>query len=624
MADKKIVDLAPIVTLASTDISEVSDSAGALSSKKETRAQGLAFTAANIAGAPYVLGDLFYAASTTTFGKLTDIATGNVLLSGGIGAAPSYGKVGLTTHVTGILPLANGGSNANLTASLGGIIYSTASAMAILAGTATAGQMLRSGSSAAPTWSTAVWPATTTINQFLYSSSANTVIGLATANSAALLTNSSGVPSMVALSQGEVPLGASTGAIAGFFTSSDGTVNIDTSVDGEIDLTVGSGAEESLQDAYNIGNTIDLADNRPLQINGSTVIGSTTNAITTPSGGTNSTPTLYVVRGWTFVPNVNIQISALQYFDLNFIAFTSATREVGIYEKSSGIEIVSTFVSKSDPLDGALGIYRTHVLPNPVTLAAGAEYVVAAVVSPSDIYNTTATAVSAANISVTQFCSGDSDATVFPLTFPTSFTSTANVTPAAYFEYETATVAMQASWNNTSTDAYAEVTGVLQGTRLEPKMSAAQFSALAGKTEGLRAWDTTNHRPTAYDGTTIQTNAWVSDLSSSIISTVEVTGTTQSMAVSTVYIANNASLITLTLPATAAIGSMIRVLGKGAGGWRIAQNSGQQINLGNTATTAGVSGRLDSTNQYDSITLTCITANTTWTAGPPQGNITVT
>jgi len=58
----------------------------------------------------YAVGDLLYANTTTTIGKLTDIATGNVLLSGGTNAAPSYGKVGLTTHVTGILPVANGGT----------------------------------------------------------------------------------------------------------------------------------------------------------------------------------------------------------------------------------------------------------------------------------------------------------------------------------------------------------------------------------------------------------------------------------------------------------------------------------------------------------------------------------
>jgi NAD-dependent DNA ligase len=38
-----------------------------------------------------------------------------------------------------------------------------------------------SGASAAPAWSTATYPATTTANQLLYSSATNTVTGLATA-----------------------------------------------------------------------------------------------------------------------------------------------------------------------------------------------------------------------------------------------------------------------------------------------------------------------------------------------------------------------------------------------------------------------------------------------------------
>jgi hypothetical protein len=92
--------------------------------------------------------------------------------------------------------LANGGTNASLTANNGGIFYSTGTAGAILAGTATARQMLQSGATAAPTWSTATWPATTTINQILYSSAANTVAGLATANSSLLVTDGSGVPSL--------------------------------------------------------------------------------------------------------------------------------------------------------------------------------------------------------------------------------------------------------------------------------------------------------------------------------------------------------------------------------------------------------------------------------------------
>ena len=63
--------------------------------------------------ASYTVGDIIYASGTTTLSKLADVATGNALISGGVGAAPSWGKVDLTTHVSGVLPIANGGTNAN-------------------------------------------------------------------------------------------------------------------------------------------------------------------------------------------------------------------------------------------------------------------------------------------------------------------------------------------------------------------------------------------------------------------------------------------------------------------------------------------------------------------------------
>lgn len=94
------------------------------------------------------------------------------------------------------LPLSLGGTGAALTASNGGIFYSTGAAGAILAGTATARQMLQSGASAAPSWSTATWPATTTANRVLYSSATNVVGEITGANSSILTTNSTGVPSM--------------------------------------------------------------------------------------------------------------------------------------------------------------------------------------------------------------------------------------------------------------------------------------------------------------------------------------------------------------------------------------------------------------------------------------------
>lgn len=61
----------------------------------------------------YTQGDLIYATATNTLGKLADVATGNALISGGVSADPSWGKIGLTTHVSGTLPVANGGTNAS-------------------------------------------------------------------------------------------------------------------------------------------------------------------------------------------------------------------------------------------------------------------------------------------------------------------------------------------------------------------------------------------------------------------------------------------------------------------------------------------------------------------------------
>lgn len=105
---------------------------------------------------------------------------------------------------------------------------------------------------------------------------------------------------------------------------------------------------------------------------------------------------------------------------------------------------------------------------------------------------------------------------------------------------------------------------------------------------------------------------------------VEVTGTSQTAAVNTGYILNNASLVTLTLPSTAAVGDVVKVCGKGAGGWRVAQNAGDQIHFGDQNTTAGVGGRLDSTNRYDCVELLCTVANDEWTVLNSMGTITVT
>jgi hypothetical protein len=65
----------------------------------------------------YTIGDLLQASASGTLAKLAAVATGNALISGGVGVVSAWGKIGLTTHVSGILPTANGGT---------GIAYFTA------------------------------------------------------------------------------------------------------------------------------------------------------------------------------------------------------------------------------------------------------------------------------------------------------------------------------------------------------------------------------------------------------------------------------------------------------------------------------------------------------------------
>lgn len=112
----------------------------------------------------YAVGDILYANTTTTLAKLPDVATGNALISGGVGVAPSWGKIGLTTHITGTLPVANGGtgitslgtgvatwlgtpSSANLAAAVtdetgsGALVFGTAPTISDLTVTGTSGNV---------------------------------------------------------------------------------------------------------------------------------------------------------------------------------------------------------------------------------------------------------------------------------------------------------------------------------------------------------------------------------------------------------------------------------------------------------------------------------------------------
>lgn len=79
-------------------------------SRWENRTQStiVAGRADNISGG--LAGSIPYQTAVNVTAMLGSVATGNALISGGVGVAPSWGKIGLTTHVSGTLPVANGGT----------------------------------------------------------------------------------------------------------------------------------------------------------------------------------------------------------------------------------------------------------------------------------------------------------------------------------------------------------------------------------------------------------------------------------------------------------------------------------------------------------------------------------
>ena len=77
--------------------------------------------------ASYTIGDLIYASGTTTLAKLPDVAVGSVVVSGGVGAAPTYSAtptvttINYTTAIGGTsetVPLVIGGTTASSTLTL--------------------------------------------------------------------------------------------------------------------------------------------------------------------------------------------------------------------------------------------------------------------------------------------------------------------------------------------------------------------------------------------------------------------------------------------------------------------------------------------------------------------------
>jgi hypothetical protein len=129
---------------------------------------------------------------------------------------------------------------------------------------------------------------------------------------------------------------------------------------------------------------------------------------------------------------------------------------------------------------------------------------------------------------------------------------------------------------------------------------------------------------TAGTGISITNGAGTISIASSGVGSLtwnDVSGTSQAATINNGYIISNAGQTTVTLPATAVVGSVFAVQGKGAAGWILKMNTGQICHFGNAATTSA--GTLTSTNQWDSVAIVCVTADTNFAVTTAVGNLTV-
>ena len=158
------------------------------------------------------------------------------------------------------------------------------------------------------------------------------------------------------------------------------------------------------------------------------------------------------------------------------------------------------------------------------------------------------------------------------------------------------------SVSNTASTVTLNIDGSGAKSVLTGGVAAASVS-LAG-TKVLMWYDGTSYQLFGSQRTTDANTVYLAATSAPVT-----TSSTKTLAINNIDTANSATLVAYTLPATAAVGSTIEVIGLGAGGWRISVPSGDNVLIDgrNVAASETLTGA-----QYTTIQLRCVVANTSW------------
>jgi hypothetical protein len=545
-------------------------------------------------------GDLVIITSGTIYGTTSFIETDSVSV---IGVDPIEFVQFTQNASAALLKAANLSDVANKTTSFNNIsplttkgdliAYSTQNIR--LAVGVSDGQILQVNSAAATglAWSTATYPATTTVNRILYSSSTNVVGQITSLAGGVLVTDNSSVPQFLtnpgaagkvlqsgnsAIPSWSTPTYPSSSGTSGKFLISDGTNNVYST--STIPTSAGAVAGKVL-----------ISDGTNYILSTATfpgTVGATGTILRSDGSNWVATTTTY--------PNTNA-INTLLYASSANVMSALATANSGVLvTSSSGVPSILLAGTTGQVLQASTAgtpAWSTPTYPTAsgatgaILISDGTNYIASTSLWPNTVGTSGKLLIS----------NGTSNGYTTS-TFPTSAGATAGkiiVSDGTNYVLSTPT------FPNASATTRKII--VSDGTNW---VASTETYAVPGTSGNVMTSDGTNWTSAAPAASGL---AWSS-----------ISGTTQAAGILNGYVVSNAAQTTITLPATAALGSTVAIVGTGAAGWILTANTGQTIKFGNQTSTSA--GSWTSTDAGDCCEVVCTVANLTWRIRHAVGNLT--